>query len=408
MKKQLLTLLFAISTVISFSQVPSYVPTNGLVGYWPFNGNANDESGNGNNGTVNGATLTTDRFNSLNLAYHLDGNGDNIYVANSLFDNGSVGFSLSIWYNLDQFQNPNNGNSSHILFNTSPHNGLGLDMNWSGSSKYSIFLGNGTPANSWNTSIFNSESNQNIAINSWHNVVLVKSGNTYSLYIDGVFDINWISNTTISPYFYKMYFGAADPDVSNEVIIGDIDDIGIWNRILTQQEITDLYNSCSNPSATITPQGNTTFCQGGSVTLNATTGTNYTYEWFKDGSLINGAGSATYQANLSGNYTVKVIDGACNTTSSSTTVSVLNCASLMENNGDNTSIYPNPIKDMLNIESPFMDGNIILIDANGKTVIEMKIEDKKTKIDVKNIVPGTYNLIIKNKDQIIEKKIVKL
>jgi len=39
------------------AQVPSYVPTNGLVGWWPFNGNANDESGNGNNGTVNGATV---------------------------------------------------------------------------------------------------------------------------------------------------------------------------------------------------------------------------------------------------------------------------------------------------------------------------------------------------------------
>ena len=37
-------------------------PKNGLVGYWPFNGNANDASGNGNNATVNGATLTNDRF----------------------------------------------------------------------------------------------------------------------------------------------------------------------------------------------------------------------------------------------------------------------------------------------------------------------------------------------------------
>jgi hypothetical protein len=37
--------------------LPPYLPANGLVGWWPFNGNANDESGNGNNGTVNGATL---------------------------------------------------------------------------------------------------------------------------------------------------------------------------------------------------------------------------------------------------------------------------------------------------------------------------------------------------------------
>ena len=93
--------ILGLATVTS-AQVPSYVPSNGLVGWWPFNGNANDESGNGNNGTVNGATLTTDRFNSLNAAYHLDGNGDNIYVANNFFDNGSAGWSLSVWYNLDQ------------------------------------------------------------------------------------------------------------------------------------------------------------------------------------------------------------------------------------------------------------------------------------------------------------------
>ena len=59
--KQLLTLLFIGLTSLYAQTVPSYVPTNGLVGWWPFNGNANDESGNGNNGTVNGATLTLDR-----------------------------------------------------------------------------------------------------------------------------------------------------------------------------------------------------------------------------------------------------------------------------------------------------------------------------------------------------------
>jgi len=46
---------------------------DGLVAYYPFNGNANDESGNGNNGTVYGATLTTDRFGNTNKAYSFDG-----------------------------------------------------------------------------------------------------------------------------------------------------------------------------------------------------------------------------------------------------------------------------------------------------------------------------------------------
>jgi hypothetical protein len=51
------------------------LPSNlqqGLVGYWPFNGNANDESGNGNHGTVNGATLTTDRFGNAGKAYSFE------------------------------------------------------------------------------------------------------------------------------------------------------------------------------------------------------------------------------------------------------------------------------------------------------------------------------------------------
>ena len=62
-------------TTASMAQtVPNYVPTNGLVGWWPFNGNANDESGNGNNGTVNGATLTTDRNGMAGQAYNFDGN----------------------------------------------------------------------------------------------------------------------------------------------------------------------------------------------------------------------------------------------------------------------------------------------------------------------------------------------
>ena len=52
MKNILLSSLFALITTLGFSQVPNYVPANGLVGWWPFNGNANDESGNGNNGTL--------------------------------------------------------------------------------------------------------------------------------------------------------------------------------------------------------------------------------------------------------------------------------------------------------------------------------------------------------------------
>ena len=71
-KSLIAALLLAASS--AFAQVPSHVPTNGLVGWWPFNGNANDESGNGNNGTpMNGVSLTADRNGNSNSAYNFDG-----------------------------------------------------------------------------------------------------------------------------------------------------------------------------------------------------------------------------------------------------------------------------------------------------------------------------------------------
>jgi hypothetical protein len=57
-----------------------------LIAYYPFNGNANDESGNGNNRTVIGATLTTDRFDNPNQAYSFDGVSNYINVPNAFFD----------------------------------------------------------------------------------------------------------------------------------------------------------------------------------------------------------------------------------------------------------------------------------------------------------------------------------
>ena len=80
-----------------FTQVPNYVPTNGLVGYWPFNGNANDQTPNGNNGTVNGATLTTDRFGNANSAYNFDGINDYIQINNIVGNFGLSDFTISIF-----------------------------------------------------------------------------------------------------------------------------------------------------------------------------------------------------------------------------------------------------------------------------------------------------------------------
>ena len=73
---------------------------NGLVAYYPFNGNANDESGNGNDGTVNGATLTTDRFGNSNSAYDFisDGNVIDLPEINNLIGTPGFNTSYSMWF----------------------------------------------------------------------------------------------------------------------------------------------------------------------------------------------------------------------------------------------------------------------------------------------------------------------
>ena len=65
------------------------------------------------------------------------------------------------------------------------------------------------------------------------------------------------------------------------------------------------------PNATITPQDSTTFCQGGSVNLNAPTDSSYTYQWYNNNQPIGEATTHTWKASATGAYTVKISNGSC-------------------------------------------------------------------------------------------------
>ena len=67
-----------------------------MVTYYPFNGNASDESGNGNDGTVIGATLTADRFGRANSAYSFDGIND--YIKASADNLPTAERTVSLWF----------------------------------------------------------------------------------------------------------------------------------------------------------------------------------------------------------------------------------------------------------------------------------------------------------------------
>ncbi len=77
------------------------------------------------------------------------------------------------------------------------------------------------------------------------------------------------------------------------------------------------------PWANITPAGSISFCTGGSVTLNANTGTGFTYQWKKNGNNISGATSASYTATTAGNYSV-VVSSSCGTATSTVVTVTIN------------------------------------------------------------------------------------
>ncbi len=79
----------------------------------------------------------------------------------------------------------------------------------------------------------------------------------------------------------------------------------------------------TTPSASITAGGATTFCSGGTVALNANTGTGFTYQWFNNGNSISGATNSSYTASGSGSFTVRVSLNTCSATSSAVVVSVV-------------------------------------------------------------------------------------
>jgi hypothetical protein len=259
MKK--LTFLTAILlATTTFAQVPNYVPTNGLVGWWPFNGNANDESGNGNNGTVNGATLTSDRNGIANMAYSFDGVNDKISSINPNLNNV---YSISFWYylNTNDFQYPigfgiNNLNTSDaykgygIGYSSTAPPCLGLN-----SSKIFVYDAVST-CNTW----LESTSISNIQI--WQNIVITKINNLTKIYKNGVFDIS-SSNLSLQG-INNLCFGARSDNFA--FFNGKLDDIGIWNRALTQQEITNLYNGVYNLPVELTKFSAT--CSENTTTIN--------------------------------------------------------------------------------------------------------------------------------------------
>jgi hypothetical protein len=256
MKKTLHVFAIACISLLALpaaAQVPAYVPTDGLVGWWPFNGNANDESGNGNDGVVNGATLTEDRMANPNSCYSFNnsGGGNSIVVAHSPSFEFEGDMSFSLW-----IKTSSNINTATWL------------MKYAGNiSGFSASLSTNTQASStlarWD--LGNGQTNQFgfqyvgvigsiVTDDVWHNVIGTFTDNVQKIYVDGILTGASANNQNgIGLNTVPLTIGR-DPAIgNNRNYNGLLDDIAIYNRALTEQEIQNLYTGTTPPPCVSLP-----------------------------------------------------------------------------------------------------------------------------------------------------------
>lgn len=167
----------------------------------------------------------------------------------------------------------------------------------------------------------------------------------------------------------------------------------------------------SLPSASATPLGPTTFCAGGSVTLQANSGTGLTYKWRRNGSFIAGATNITYTATTAGNYKVDVTNtNGCVKKSANVIVSVP-CREGETMIAEDIKIYPNPSSGTFQLEllKEYSSNTLIRIyDPIGREVFNEISQEKVNTIDISPLEDGIYQILISNDDIQITKKLSKI
>ena len=247
MKKIFLLAILTFS-LNGFSQVPPYVPTLGLTGWWPFNGNANDESGGANHCTAfNGSTLSNDRFGNPNSAYFLDGIDDWINT-NATFLQTDQPHSISMWW-----RTTDSTKNSQTLFNTGPHTLENCAFHYSSVSStppYGIAYGLGDGIGGWN--IMHPDLGQIITTPStnalWHHLVWIKDASlNWTFYFDAVLIHTFNSAVNTGNPIADLRFGAENNGIptGGANFLGNLDDIGVWNRAITSTEVSNLFYGSS-------------------------------------------------------------------------------------------------------------------------------------------------------------------
>lgn len=363
------TLVIALFAVCAFdkvtAQVPSYIPKDSLVGWWPFNGNANDESGNGNNGDTFNLISTTDINNNLKSAYLFNGKSSFVSIPKSKKNGLTSNWTISAWINTSGF----NGESQYQTL-ISKRNDAGmwaysLSLSYVGNEAENEHLVSGRRDK--NLTIDLKYSKGKIVKNKWIHIVATCKKDTIFYYIDGkksgggqVFNINVPDQDVDISIGRICACGSTHP----EWFFGKMDDLGIWNRTLDSSEIFKIYKS-KNCSLTIQKHPQDKGCFGGNAYfIIKTTDTTAKYKWQTNQGTgwaeISNAGQysgVTTDSLVVKNVTTSndgqlfrcIVNGDCGKDTTREAKLSLWGANIKNVHKQKVSIYPNPVKNTLNV-----------------------------------------------------------
>jgi hypothetical protein len=379
--------------VFSFSSLIAQINLqDGLVAYYPFNGNANDASGSGNNGFVLGATLTTDRFGNANKAYSFDGVSN--YIITPVNSGFTTQISLCAW-----FKTSYNNYGGILCSRNDAYMSNDITTDYNGNP--GIHLTDGIAANQSATGLSPAYF---VNDNNWHLLVGTYDGNTLKIYVDGL--LRGQKSSTFSIVINK-YFKIGWDDLSgyNRYFNGKIDDVRIYKRSLNKSEVFQLFKdgvcTCSIKNDT------TTYSVVSEKFKTIGPVTNY----LRSDSLKTKVGGCD---SLITRYAKFIYDpNTCTITKSiSVTDTLVINLTLTANKvliSNVLKLYPNPTKDFLNIDYGDynnMSGYLVAIrNEIGNIVFLSPVTQKSTTINIKNWGKGIYIVqIIDSASAIIETK----
>ena len=222
------------------------VPKEGLLAFYPFDGNAKDATSGAFHGVVSGAVQTSDRFGNLNSAYQFDGVDDYIDLGDSSKLKPPFPLSIAMWVRVDQI------GSSRAPFTNSFDVGINTGA-WiafaSDRGRAAISFGDGGPAG--RTSRRTKIGATPLEEGRWYHVVgVIRNEEDMSVFIDGRDDGGEYEGPATSMVYGpgpvslgRRYTGQFDPPVYFQ---GAIDELALYNKALTVSEVQQLFTAGSD------------------------------------------------------------------------------------------------------------------------------------------------------------------